>query len=447
MNKFVILNEELGQVLTPPDISDYMVDKSLKYFDTNLKILDPACGPATFVNSLQKKHTDFEITQYDIDPQMVSLAKEYCQNCQLKNTTLNEDYLLSPIKYNYYDLVLMNPPYIRQEKIPLDLKKKYNNVLSQEIKVNIDSRSNLFIYFLIKSYLELKDNGIMCAILFNSISKTNYGVKCLNFLKSKCKILFSENLQTPFKDTIIDAEILIFKKITPPPTKENQPIEITKNYVTLNELLFLKRGSAIPNRKAYIFKDNNANYKDYLIPIFIKQQYISGLVVNNWNYVYNPYNETTEWFIDHLHKNKLEFKKFNLVSGMLLFNYYIRNNPRFLWNGNKVAVSDNFYASETRDDFPNEVAWLLLNSDIYTNAIVAASRDMGNGLKKIQLQAYKSVCVPDWRLLSKEKINFLYKLAISLIDENASVEKVKNKINNLLEEIFNDTFSSKTNRL
>src|SRR5699024_7423879 len=73
----------------------------------------------------------------------------------------------------------------------------------------------------------------------------------------------------------------------------------------------------------------------------------------------------------------------------IIFNYYVRSNPRHLLNKNNLPVADNFYGISP-NDFPIKMAWLLLNTDIYLNCILSNSRSQGNGLRKLQLYEYRN---------------------------------------------------------
>jgi len=69
------------------------------------------------------------------------------------------------------DIVVMNPPYVRQESIPPAKKTYYSSVYS------LDKKSDLYAYFLARSLKLLSKGGIASVIASDKWLETNYGVK------------------------------------------------------------------------------------------------------------------------------------------------------------------------------------------------------------------------------------------------------------------------------
>ncbi|MHB8231546.1 MAG: Eco57I restriction-modification methylase domain-containing protein [bacterium] len=77
-----------------------------------------------------------------------------------------------------FDVVIANPPYIRQEKI-----KEYKPLL---IKYEVyNSTSDIYTYFYEKSWNILKDGGFSCFISSNKWMRAKYGEKLREFLKKQ----------------------------------------------------------------------------------------------------------------------------------------------------------------------------------------------------------------------------------------------------------------------
>jgi hypothetical protein len=66
-----------------------------------------------------------------------------------------------------------------------------------------------------------------------------------------------------------------------------------------------------------------------------------------------------------------------------------------------------------------------MNSDEYLDRLVAAARNQGNGLKKLQLYEYRQVLLPDWRILPKRTISAMQKVATALIKDEADYKTVR----------------------
>ena len=112
---------------------------------------------------------------------------------------------------NGFDVVIANPPYVRQEKIrdqkPLLQKQGY------EI---YNSTSDLYTYFYERSYHILKPEGFSCFISSNKWMRAKYGKKLRKFFKGKTtlKQIIDFNGYQVFEATV-DTDILLFQKTKP----------------------------------------------------------------------------------------------------------------------------------------------------------------------------------------------------------------------------------------
>jgi len=110
-----------------------------------------------------------------------------------------------------FDIVIANPPYIRQESIrnlkPL-LKKAGYEVYN--------STSDIYTYFYEKSYQILKPEGFSTFITSNKWMRAKYGENLRKFFKNKTTLLNMIDF-SGYKvfEATVDTNILIFKKETP----------------------------------------------------------------------------------------------------------------------------------------------------------------------------------------------------------------------------------------
>ena len=94
-------NAELGQVWTPDKIAIKMAKIVLRQLGKrrNLKILDPAVGPATFTRALYKLGILDDkknlIVNYDIDHRWIKCTKEYSAMNGINSENIEKIYLLS----------------------------------------------------------------------------------------------------------------------------------------------------------------------------------------------------------------------------------------------------------------------------------------------------------------------------------------------------------------
>ena len=123
----------------------------------------------------------------------------------------NKERNFFPWKLYFADVVIANPPYIRQESIrnlkPL-LKKAGYEVYN--------STSDIYTYFYEKSYQILKPKGFSTFITSNKWMRAKYGENLRKFFKNKTALLNVIDFggYKVFEATV-DTNILIFKKETP----------------------------------------------------------------------------------------------------------------------------------------------------------------------------------------------------------------------------------------
>lgn len=173
-----IKHQLLGQVSTPSHIADLMVEIALSV--NPKKILDPCFGKGVFIESLIKKGYPKEnIIGVEIDPYFYSNFMEMNPELHLEN----KDFFDFDTQV---DCIIMNPPYVRQENLTMDmpkfLNKRYLTEKMKNLKVDLSARSNLYLYFFIKAWSILKINGSLIAIIPNTWAAADYGKKFKKFL-------------------------------------------------------------------------------------------------------------------------------------------------------------------------------------------------------------------------------------------------------------------------
>ena len=114
---------------------------------------------------------------------------------------------------NGFDLVIGNPPYIRQE----DIKEFKNTVTAKEYTV-YQGTADLYTYFYEQGFNLLKPLGHMCFITSNKWLRTKYGGKLRSLIKNRTSIKQIIDLggHKVFK-AAVDTNIIIFSKQKPAP--------------------------------------------------------------------------------------------------------------------------------------------------------------------------------------------------------------------------------------
>ena len=107
-----------------------------------------------------------------------------------------------------FDVILGNPPYIRQEEI-----KEWKELFSQKFEV-YKGTADIFTYFVEQGYKLLKENGVFQFIVSNKFARAKYGEALRSFLLRKTTLThfidFSE--LAVFDEATVDACILGFQK-------------------------------------------------------------------------------------------------------------------------------------------------------------------------------------------------------------------------------------------
>ncbi len=113
--KGAIYNNGFRQVFTRQDVAKYMI--SLFHIGIDSCVLDPCYGSGNFIKQLLSLGFN-NIDGYEIDKTLYIKPQNEFKACNL----YNQDFLSANISQKY-DGIIMNPPYIRHEKI--DELKEY----------------------------------------------------------------------------------------------------------------------------------------------------------------------------------------------------------------------------------------------------------------------------------------------------------------------------------
>ncbi len=110
-----------------------------------------------------------------------------------------------------FDIIIANPPYIRQEKI-----KQQKALLEKQGYKVFNSTSDIYTYFYERGFDILKPNGILCFISSNKWMRAKYGEKLRHFIKENTtvSILIDFAGHSVF-DATVDTNIILFQKHSP----------------------------------------------------------------------------------------------------------------------------------------------------------------------------------------------------------------------------------------
>ena len=242
----------------------------------NLKILDPACGSGAFLNqALEYLISEHKNLQNDLalmgDLFASYMVEEEILENNLYGVDINEDaveiaklslwlrtakrgrpltkladkivcansLLEMPFSENSFDVVIGNPPYVRQEAI-----KEQKEALSKIYKV-ANGTADLYVYFYELAINMLKPNGLKGFICSNKFYKANYGENLREFILNNTTILSFSDFgdKKVFEDATVTSDITILKNTK---TQGNNIFNVVDidliNYYEMKQLELNKSG-------------------------------------------------------------------------------------------------------------------------------------------------------------------------------------------------------------
>ncbi|MCX7778767.1 MAG: N-6 DNA methylase [Patescibacteria group bacterium] len=254
----------LGQYFTNPDIVDLILKFCLRHEDD--KILDPACGAGTFlVRAYQHKKLmnqrlshekilndlwGIDIAKFPAHLATINLAindlsvdKNYPRIIQkdffdllsfedqgfqlpedvrkimLKTVSGKELEIIHP---RWFEVIVGNPPYTRQEEISeISGEKTYKERLINKAltygprkTANISKRAGIYTYFFIHGTKFLKNNGRFGFIVSNAWLDVEYGTGLQEFFLKNYKIIavIESKVERWFEDADINTCLVILEK-------------------------------------------------------------------------------------------------------------------------------------------------------------------------------------------------------------------------------------------
>ena len=427
------LKSELGQVWTPSEVASKMVDLISTECKPGARILDPASGPGTFLEIfLQKKIKFSNFDCFEIDDR---LYKFMIDSFQSKSINIFSGDYFQYKNESLYDVAILNPPYIRHEDLSQNQKFCLQKYLDSINSGHFTKRMNLFGYFLIAASSQLKFGGVMCAIVYDSLNSTRYGQEIIKHLSASGKFVKRETISAPFKGRLIDAEIILWKKNESllsevPEIDDKKAYRCPENFCSISELAKVKRGTSFVKREYFV--TNEPAPESALTQMVTKQPLKDGLIVkaNAFGLFKSNVLGRDMVILDELKQVNKDPRIDALktlptpIFGDIIFNYYLRGNPRHLLNVHGYPASDNFYCLKFVDVSYILPHWVIANSNQAIWQLIKSSRKQGSGLRKLQLFEYSRCGIPDYRKFSVDSLDLVKMLASDAISENWEMSRL-----------------------
>lgn len=179
-----------GIFYTPPELAEFV--SNLAISSPTLRILDPCYGEGALLLAAQKRLLELnsksprkQLYGYDIAPPKED-GKNINPQGSLSQKNLKErDFFLENDKdlKVKFDVILMNPPFVRHHLIPEDNQKKIGKIIGNEEKLPMTS--DLWAYFIIHSFKYIRKGGCLVAILPWSFLQSDFAVKVRKIMTDK----------------------------------------------------------------------------------------------------------------------------------------------------------------------------------------------------------------------------------------------------------------------
>ena len=440
---------DLGQIFTRRVLADYMV--SLFTLLPESVVLDPCFGEGVFLDSIVA-NTNYRAYGYEIDKK---LFNGYAKDEKVE-AIYNADFLLNPINTKY-DGIIMNPPYIRHEKI--DDLQGYGITKGKLAKKTVFSKlprtANLYMYFVVKAINILKANGELIVIFPESWLNSKGGVTFKGILSSQCSVerrIYVSGSAFE-KDALVDVIILKLKKNVEFADCEAQYVNIdgdsiskrkvekfqqtSHNRVPFASYSTIRRGLTTGCNEVFVNPQIKTS-KELLVDIISSPKSVSGFTTTNAvtdklllvqsdsilnkelkNYLVN-WEKTIiktrkpKTLAEKIKKNEQWYLLNDVACKGIIFGYMVRNDMRFILNDSGLTARDNFYIITPSIDIHTMFA-LLNNYYVYTQ-LEMSGRKYGGGMLKLQKYDVESLTLTNLSEVSDDDKTKLMELGRSLAE-------------------------------
>jgi tRNA1(Val) A37 N6-methylase TrmN6 len=449
----VVKEIDLGQIFTKRFLADYMV--GLFSLPARSTVLDPCFGKGVFLDSL-RENTDYITYGYEIDK---SLFDSYSALINKSDKLCNSDFLCCSHSQKY-DGIIMNPPYIRHEKID-DLKFfgiTKDKLREQALYAELPKTANMHMYFIVKALDLLKESGELIVIFPGSWFKARSGeefqkviqkqsaiekrihvigdafsrtalvdVVILKLIKTNSKISFSD-----CKPTYIDIENGFIKE------KIIGAIDLAKaNTVSINAYAKIRRGLTTGSNNIFVnprisFDKNAACLTEILSSPKSVRGYSTCCAKTDKLLIVNKKTEISKELSEYLSECESAIMKNDNPKTIaakiragdcwyyiekfdcrgIIFGYIVRQDMRFIYNDSDMMIRDNFYIITPLMD-ACILLCLLNNYYVYVQLELSGKR-YGGGMLKLQKYDISSLILSDIDKISNDDKQTLRQLGQSL---------------------------------
>lgn len=213
---------------TPKDLAQFVANLAIKHADST--VLDPCYGEGSLLLAAQERLSDIGcpgpsnyLFGYDIVPLRENVQAPLVELLNGNNLVERDFFTTSrDNKEDKFDVVMMNPPFVRHHLIPKDTQK-HLRTMSDHV-FSLPMTSDLWAYFIIHSSNFIRQNGSLAAILpwsflhadyarpvrkflvenFHTIRVIVIGKRLFERAEERVLVLFAEGFGTPSSEICVD---------------------------------------------------------------------------------------------------------------------------------------------------------------------------------------------------------------------------------------------------
>lgn len=310
----------------------------------------------------------------------------------------------TPIKLQYFDVILMNPPFTRQERIP----ENYKNILKDrfiDYENSIDGQMSYFNYFLLLADRFLNSGGIIAYVLPATFLRVRSSKKVRIFLTKHYKIFYiiANTDELNFSDSTWKREILLIAQ------KKSELIKISKDdekrldYVTIVHLPRLPLTSNEVNeyfKTITNFRNNKNFHKNGFTGFNIdSNEFMEN--VDNW-YKYIAFGEEAPSLLwEEIIENCDKLIKFKSLIKKLMKKGYDINIKRGIETSRGMKVQYATIVCNENRAVSKEDKWVVKNEIMKRNRMYLSLENRKN--KNIKVEIPKDTVLKTMRTLSHQE--------------------------------------------
>jgi len=421
--------KRLGQFYTPPGIVDLIVNLTITKPDD--VVLDPGCGSGSFLvrayhrlrelNNIPKivagpmgetHHRQILEQLYGIDinqfPAHLTVINLAVQNPKARikkiNAIVSDFFDVKPgartlfgfkgmttegeptvvTMPSAFDVIIANPPYIRQELLDEKEKVKIRSLIENEYpsrlsigkprkesktEIVLDKQGDIYIYFYAHGIKFLKDGGRLGFISSNKWFEVDYGIPFQKFLLGTMKVLYViEFDRAVFPDAEVNTAVVILQKETSAQQRHNSLVRFVR----------LKKKMGLADELELI--QTNEDYEDDRVRVNVVRQ--GELVEGKWN----VYLRAPPVYRQILRNRKI--KPLEKVAADVFFGLKTGYNPFFILS--KEDIADRGIENEFLKpilDSPKHLRGLALKKKDITHYVLSVDRNKSS-LRGTQVLKY-----------------------------------------------------------